>query len=124
MDKYEAYQNYWEQYVNEAYQSGTVPDDAGFPRITYTIPVAEFEQTVSAEVNLWDRSTSWKDIKQKSDEIYDAIGLGGVLVPYDNGNGKIWIRRGVPFAQPMQDADDELVRRMYILLELEFFTNK
>ena len=70
---------------------------------------------------MWDKGYSWEAISKKADEIYDYIGLGGRLLTYNDG--KIWVRRGMPFAQRMSDEDDT-VRRIYLNLEAEYFTAK
>ena len=70
--------------------------------------------------SLWYRSESWLEINAKADEISQAIGRGGILLPCDNG--KIWIKRGAPFAQNMGDENDELIRRKYINITVEFLT--
>ena len=42
------------------------------------------------------------------------------LIPCDEGY--LWIKRGNPFAQRMSDENDG-IRRIYINIELEYFTS-
>ena len=54
-------------------------------------------------------------------EIGAAIGLGGKIIPFDGG--KLWIKRGTPFAQRMSD-ENEQIRRIYLNVEVEYFTSQ
>ena len=124
MDSSQALQSFWSGFGWTAYDSNTVPSEdehPDMPRITYDVSTAEFLYSIVLSASLWDRSYSWTNISKKADEIYNKIGLGGILVPYDNG--KIWIKRGSPFSQRMSDEDDA-IRRIYINIEVEFFTAK
>ena len=127
MDSAQALHQFWSSFDWKAYDENTVPSkdrdevEPEMPRITYNVANAEFEQTISLAASLWDRSFSWTAISQKAEEIYDYIGLGGRLISYDDG--RIWIRRGAPFAQRMTD-DDDAIRRIYLNLEVEYFTSK
>ena len=71
--------------------------------------------------SIWSRSTSWGTAIAKMQQIAEAIGIGGKLLRTDDGY--LWIKRGVPFAQRMSD-EDPAVRRIYMNIEVEFFTNK
>ena len=124
MDSAQALHGFWSGFEWAAYDSTTVPSSEmtpAIPRITYDVAMAEFEAPVTLSASLWDRGYSWARISQKTEEIFDYIGLGGILIPYDDG--KLWIRRGTPFAQRMSDEDDA-IRRVYINIEVEYFTNK
>lgn len=121
MNKNEALHNFWSSFGIPAYDENTVPDDAPLPRLTYSVSVSEFDDPVSNSASIWYRTRSWEAITLKAEEIYDTIGLGGLIVNYDGG--KIWIKRGSPFYQRMSDEDDT-IRRIYINIETEFFNNK
>jgi hypothetical protein len=69
---------------------------------------------------LWYRSSSWLEINEKTEEISVAIGRGGVFIPCDGG--KVWIKRGTPFAQNMGDESDDLIKRKLINITAEFLT--
>ncbi|MBO5714951.1 MAG: hypothetical protein J6S23_00975 [Clostridia bacterium] len=70
--------------------------------------------------SLWYRSTSWAQANAKAEEISEAISLGGKIIKCDGG--RIWIKRGTPFAQRMGDETDSLIKRIYINITAEFFT--
>ena len=121
MTKEQAYHSFWALFGWPTYDENTVPDNAGLPRLTYNVSVAEFGEPVTMSVSLWDRSTSWATVTAKEEKIYGEIGLGGKIVPFDGGS--IWIKRGQPFYQRMSDEDDT-IRRIYINLEVEFLISK
>lgn len=124
MDNAQALQSFWESFGWAAYDNSTVPSKdmaPEMPRITYDVSVSEFEAPVTISASLWDRGYSWERISRKVEDIFNYIGLGGVLVPYDTG--KLWIKRASPFAQRMADEDDT-IRRVYLLIEVEYFTNR
>ena len=120
MNSYQALHNFWSSFGWTAYDEMTVPseeDNPAMPRITYSVSTASFDETVSLTASLWDRSMSWREISLKTDEIYRAIGEGGMMIHCDKG--AIWLKRGTPFSQRMGDEDDT-IRRVYINLEAEF----
>ena len=51
------------------------------------------------------------------EEISEAIG-GGYGVSYDNG--RLWVTKEVPFAQRMDDPSDTLIRRIVLLIGVEY----
>ncbi len=120
MTKERAYHAFWNSFGWPAYDENTVPDDAQLPRLTYDVAVAEFGEPVALSVSVWDRSTSWSSVTQKASMIYLRVGLGGKIIPYDDGY--IWIKRGQPFFQRMNDENDS-IRRIYINLEVEYLTH-
>lgn len=123
MDRAQAYHNFWSGFGWTAYDSYSVPSselNPAIPRITYDFGAGEFEDEIMLSASLWDISHSWSRVQAKAEEIYEAIGLAGRIIPYDKG--KIWIKRGTPFYQRMPDENDS-VRRIYLNLEVEFFTS-
>lgn len=123
VSKEQAIHSFWSEFGWKAYDENTVPDNAMAANnghyLTYSVPVAGFDEPVTATASLWHRSTSWADISAKSEAIYDAIGMGGVIRHYTGG--AMWVKRGRPFAQRMPDEDDT-IRRVYINVEIEYFT--
>lgn len=118
-DKWQAIHNFWSGFGIPAYDESSVPDDAQYPYITYSAAVGEFEQPVLLSASIWDRSTSWAWVSQKAIDIARAIGQN-LLLKIDGGY--LFITKGSPFAQRMQDEDDS-IRRVYLNLQTEFFTN-
>lgn len=120
MDKVETIHAFWAGFGWEAYDEGTVPDDAGYPRITYNIATDELGNPIAMWASLWDRSTSWSRIDQKVEEIAVAIkNMHPPAIKFDDG--RVFITKGVPFAQRMVDEDD-MVRRVYLNITVEYFS--
>ena len=120
MTKAAAIYQFWNIFGLTAYEENTVPDDAGFPYITYQLVTDSFDREVPVTASLWYRSESWTAINSKTEEISANIGLGGKIIKCDGG--RIWIKRGQPFAQNMGDESDDLIKRKYLNLTFEFLT--
>lgn len=123
MTKAAAIYNFWSSFGLIAYEENAVPtgDDAPkFPYITYQLVTDSFENEVLMTASLWYRSTSWTQANAKAEEISKAIGLGGKIIKCVGG--RIWLKRGTPFAQRMGDETDSLIKRIYINVTAEFFT--
>ena len=111
---------FWNGFGLTAYEENTVPEDAVFPYITYQLVTDSFDREDVATASLWYRGESWTAINAKTEEIAQYIGLGGKIIKCDGG--RIWIKRGQPFAQNMGDESDDLIKRKYLNLTFEFFT--
>ena len=128
MTKAAAIYQFWNSFGIKAYEENTVidadeegnPVDPTFPYITYQLVTDSFDREVAATASLWYRGESWVDINAKTEEISAHIGLGGKIIKCDGG--RIWIKRGQPFAQNMGDESDDLIKRKYLNLTFEFFT--
>ena len=120
MTKAAAIYQFWSGFGLTAYEENTVPEDAAFPYVTYQLVTDSFDREVAATASLWYRSESWTDINAKTEEISAQIGLGGKIIKCDGG--RIWIKRGQPFAQNMGDESDDLIKRKYLNLTFEFLT--
>lgn len=121
MIKAEAIYQFWNSFGLTAYEENTVPKDAAFPYITYQLVTDSFGSEVQTAASVWYRSESWLGAINKAEEISAYIGRGGKIIQCDNG--RIWIKRGTPFAQNMGDDSDSLIRRKYLNLSIEYFTN-
>ena len=120
MTKAAAIYQFWSGFGLTAYEENTVPEDAVFPYVTYQLVTDSFDREVAATASLWYRGESWTAINAKTEEIAQHIGLGGKIIKCDGG--RIWIKRGQPFAQNMGDESDDLIKRKYLNLTFEFFT--
>ena len=107
-----------------AYASSSTPDQAEFPYITYDLVLGSWGRTeVNVPVNVWYRTDSEAVPNAKVREIAEAIGLGGVTVPCDDG--MLWIKKGSPWAQSVTiDGEDEKVKRRYVNINIEFLTTE
>lgn len=120
VDKAQAIDQFWNSFGLPAYDENTVPQNAIMPRITYNVMTGSLGDVISMSASLWYKSSSWKDISLKAEEIEKRLGLhGGELI--DLEDGKLWIVKGVPFLQRMSDPDDS-IRRIYINVQAEFLT--
>jgi formylmethanofuran dehydrogenase subunit A len=71
--------------------------------------------------SIWYRSTSWKDVSDKAEEIAEYIvKMAPPSIEIDNG--RLYISKGTPFAQRMSEPSDDMVRRIYININAEFLT--
>ena len=120
MTKAAAIYQFWLSFGLTAYEENTVPTDAAFPYVTYQLVTDSFDREVAATASLWYRGESWTAINAKTEEISAYIGLGGKIIKCDGG--RIWIKRGQPFAQNMGDENDDLIKRKYLNLTFEFLT--
>ncbi len=109
--------SFWSAFGLPAYDENTVPDRTAFPYITYNVTAAAFNETVTMSASLWYRSTSWKEITDKAEQIRETLEDGGRYIV--TNKGALWIKTGVPFAQRMSDVDDS-VRRIYINIEVDY----
>jgi hypothetical protein len=123
-----AINEFWNSFGLKAFEENTLLDvdengqeiNPEFPYITYQLVTDSFDREVAATANIWYRSTGWKAINAKTEEISAHIGLGGKIIKCDGG--RIWIKRGQPFAQNMGDESDDLIKRKYINVVYEFMT--
>ena len=117
MTKSAALLKFFEGFGIQAYPRNAVPDDLTFPWLTYDNVIGNpGDGPVSSSVNLWYRTTSEKEPNDKAEEISRKIGLGGAVVPYDDGI--IWIQRDEPWCQSLNDENDSAIKRR--LLNLTF----
>lgn len=124
MNAQAALNSFWQGFEWDAFEENAVPDQAFSSRseyITYSSGQNYFDEPMMLTASLWQRSTSWSGTVSKMQEIAEEIGLGGKFLKTDDGY--LWIKRGTPFAQRMSD-EDPAVRRIYMNVEVEFFTNK
>ena len=120
MTKAAAIYQFWSGFGLTAYEENTVPEDAVFPYVTYQLVTDSFDREVAATASLWYRGESWTAINSKTEEVSAHIGLGGKIIKCDGG--RIWIKRGQPFAQNMGDESDDLIKRKYLNVNIEYFT--
>ena len=128
MDKAQALYQFWSSFgipaIDEqsAYDEGTLDAlNITFPYLSYETATDSFDTPVALSADLWYQSTSWAAISQKAEAISDYIGMGGRVIPYDNG--AVWFTRGTPFAQRMaEDTGKDNIRRIHININAEFLS--
>ena len=120
MTKGAALQAFFSQFM-DAYAASAVPDDVTFPYLTYELITSAWEGgEVGLAVNLWFYTTSEAAPNAKAQELSDAIGYGGVTLPCDGGF--IWLKRGSPWCQNLQDDTDKNIKQRYINVTAEYMT--
>jgi hypothetical protein len=121
MTKGQAIQSFWERFDIPAYDETTVPDNAQFPYITYQVQTDSLDSVCMTNASLWYRSYSWKEISEKTEEISQAIArMNPPSIKIDGG--RLYISKGVPFAQRMSDDSDDAIRRILLNINYEFLT--
>ena len=120
MTKAAAIYQFWNSFGLTAYEENTVPTDADFPYITYQLATDSFDREIPLTASLWYRSESWTGVNAKTEEISQKISRGGKIISCDGG--AIWLKRGQPFAQNMGDESDNLIKRKYLNITVDFMT--
>lgn len=118
MNKMQTLHAFWSSFGLVAYDETTVPDVAKLPYITYEAKSDSFGAEMAVTASLWYRDSSWVAITEKAEAISDFITRGGRTVSYDGG--AMWIRKGTPWAQRMSDGSNDMIRRIYLTLIVEF----
>lgn len=121
MNKAQAIHKFWSGFGLPAYDENSVPDNAVMPYITYGVSTGALDDTIMLTGSLWYRSASWQGVSLKADEIARAVGKNGYKISVLD-NGYLWITQGSPFAQRMSDQSDNMIRRIYLVLNAEFLT--
>ena len=107
--------------IMPAYAETSVPDDAAFPYLTYQLSTNAWDNGETAfAINMWFYTTSEAIPNAKAQELSDVIGYGGVTIPCDGGF--IWLKRGSPWCQNLQDDTDPNIKRRYINVTAEYLT--
>lgn len=121
MTKGAALHNFFSGFGMDAYAASSVPEDVTFPYLTYELITSAWEGgEVGLTVNLWFYTTSEAIPNAKAQELSAAIGLGGVIIPCDGGF--IWLKRGSPWCQSLQDDTSPTIKRRYINISAEYMT--
>lgn len=114
---------FWNSFEMPAYEENSVPtgeDAPKFPYITYQLVTDSLGNEVAMTASLWYRGSSWVEANAKTEEISQRIGRKGAVL--DCNGGKVWIKRGTPFAQNMGDESDNLIKRKYLNITAEYMT--
>lgn len=119
MTKGAAMHSFFSGFGIPAYASTSVPEDAGFPYLTYTPIFDSWGGQVSLTVNLWYLTESEAVPNAKAQEISDSLN-GGKYVLCDGG--ALLLSCGSPFCQSLSDESNANIKRRYINITAEFLT--
>lgn len=102
-----------------AYAETSVPDEAVFPYLTYSLVVPDLFEQANMQVNVWYRTDSEADPNAKVREIGEAV-QQRALVPLACDSGVILIGRGSPWAQSLSiEGEDSKVKRRLLNFTVE-----
>lgn len=119
MNKAQSIHEFWSGFGIPAYDENSVPDNATFPYITYSVVTDSLDYVALLTASIWYRSSSWESVTLKAMEISFAL-KDGVLIKLDKGY--TYLYRGTPFGQRVKD-DDDMIKRIYLNVNVEYLTN-
>ena len=122
MTKDASIQSFFESFGLSAFPATSVPTGADapeFPYITYTAPTDSDLGRISVNASVYYRTTNWTDINAKIREISETVGMGVTL---ECDEGAIIVRKSSPFAQPLGDDSDNMIKRKVLTFEFLFVT--
>lgn len=122
MTKAQAIYQFWAGFGLPAYDNQSVPDNATLPYITYETMTGAIGAQMAMTADVWYRSTSWKAVSDKVDEIAEKIATMDA-VKIDTGYMYVSIPELSPFAQRLADPNDDMVKRVYLNVQFEFLTS-
>ena len=122
MTKAQAIYQFWASFGLKAYDTQSVPDSAVLPYITYETSTGAIGALMTLTGNVWYRSTSWKDVSDKVDEIAKKIAEMDA-VKIDDGYMYVTIPETTPFAQRLSDPSDDMIKGNTLSVNFEFLTS-
>lgn len=122
MTKAQAIYNFWSSFGLKAYDTQSVPDSAVLPYITYETSTGAIGAQMALTGDVWYRSTSWKAVSDKVDEIAKKIAEMDA-VKIDDGYMYVTIPELSPFSQRLADPDDDMIKRISLNVNFEFLTS-
>lgn len=132
MNKQQAYKAFWGSFGVLAFEENSVPEDdviqelikggaaaSKYPYITYQVLIDDLGQPVYPTASIYDKSTSW----EKADTLTNAISARiQKMNTIKLDSGRMFITKGSPFGQHMDEEGDKSIRRVVLNLTVEFFT--
>lgn len=132
MNKQQAYNHFWGDFGVLAFEENTVPDDetikamisggaaaAKYPMIVYQVITDDLGQPVYPMASIYDRSSSWERADTLANQISRRI-TDMNTIKLDTG--RMFITKGRPFSQHMDEEGDKAIRRINLNLQVEFLT--
>lgn len=121
MTKQAALHKFFNSFGVKAYPADNVPDKVALPYIDYESKVGAFDSgEISIAVNLFCYTEKETEPNRIVQDISERIGRGGCTIQCDGGF--IWLKRGSPWCQTVVESSDTNVKRRYMNVSAEFFT--
>lgn len=99
--------SYFSQFC-PAYAKGNIPSNATRPYLTYTVDyVPDFEDNI-IQVMVYTEGKSLSKVAEIVDKIEENLGEGITIKVSGNSFTSMYLRKGTPFAQYMNDDDTEM----------------
>lgn len=115
MTKEAALSKFFNQFM-KAYPNTSVPDDAVFPYMTYSVEDGVFNTTTSMTVQMWFKTDSEAEPNRKARELKEALSHGGKLILFDAGG--VWLTSGTPWCVNATAQDDKTIKLRQINIEV------
>lgn len=100
----------------EVYLEGQVSDSAKFPYITLSYQLEDFGVDSLIQGQIWDKSYSRETVNRISDELLSVI-QNGIKIRTTDNEGYLYLRRGSPFIQPINDIEGLQVNYFNIIMK-------
>lgn len=120
MNRSQSLHSFWSGFEINAYDENSVPDEAKYPYITYSVALDNLENTIPLSASIWYRSTSWAEISEKAEEISNAL-KDGVVIKLEKGY--TYLTKGTPFAQRTSGGSDDMIKHIYLNINAQYLTN-
>lgn len=124
MTKLQAIKSFLSGFGLKAYHEDYIyaPDVAlPLPYITYSVQFDNYRGgSRPLIVTAWYRTNDPQPLEEFEVLVAQRVGIQGTVIPCDDGY--VWIKRGTPFGQTLDDPSDKFVKRVIINLMVEYNT--
>lgn len=124
MSKLQAINSFLSSFGLPAYEENSIYSTNAakpLPYITYGVSLDNYRGGERPlPISAWFVSASLEPLEIIQAKIAERVGISGIVIPCDGGY--IWIKRGTPFAQFMDDPSDKMIKRVLINLKVEYET--
>lgn len=100
----------------EVYLEGQISESAKFPYITLSYQLEDFGVDSLIQGQIWDKSYSRETVNRISDELFSVI-QNGIKIRTTDNEGYLYLRRGSPFIQPINDIEGLQVNYFNIIMK-------
>lgn len=107
--------NFFNSLGYEVYLEGQVLDNAKFPYIIISYQLEDFGADSLIQGQIKDRNESRENVNKVSDELINLIDNG--IKIKTNDSGYLYLRRGSPFIQPINDIEGFQVNYFNIIMK-------